>query len=310
MSTGFDFSTVRVIVMGDVMLDRYWFGDSTRLSPEAPVPVVLVENIRDTAGGAANVALNVANMGAKVELVSMLGMDKEGETLRELLEQQRVCCRFLYSEGVQTPLKLRLIARNQQVVRIDFERKSSDELLLPLVDMFGATLRSEHTVILSDYGKGGLVHASRVVGIARQAGVRVLVDPKGADYSIYRGASLVTPNRSEFAQIVGRWSNEAEFERLAYKLRDDLELEALLVTRSEEGMSLFIEDRKIHINADVRQVFDVSGAGDTVVAVLGTALGAGFTLEYAARLANAAAGIVISKMGTCPITLPELNALL
>lgn len=306
----FDFSSTQIIVMGDVMLDRYWFGDSTRLSPEAPVPVVLVETIRDTAGGAANVAVNVANMGAKAELFSVLGQDHEGQVLRELLESQNVQCRFLYNEAFQTIVKLRLIARNQQIVRADFERKPDREQLLPVVDMFRAGLRPKHTVILSDYGKGGLVHVSQVLAIAREAGVKVLVDPKGADYSAYRGASLVTPNRSEFAQVVGRWGSEAEFERLAFKLRDDLELEALLVTRSEEGMSLFVGDQHIHIEAEAKEVFDVSGAGDTVIAVLGTALGAGFELEHATRLANAAASIVVGKVGTCPITLSELNTLL
>lgn len=294
--------------MGDVMLDRYWFGDSIRLSPEAPVPVVLVETVRDTAGGAANVALNVANVGAQAKLFSVLGQDHESQTLHTLLENQNVQCHFLHSDTLQTIVKLRVVSRGQQIVRADFEQKPDLELLLPLVDMFSAALSPGCTVIFSDYGKGGLVHVSQMLATARRAGLKVLIDPKGTDYSAYRGASVMTPNRAEFAQVAGHWSSMADFECRAFALRDQLELEALLVTRSEEGMSLFIGDRHIHLHAQAKEVFDVSGAGDTVIAVLGVAIGAGFELEYAARLANAAASIVVGKVGTYPITLAELNA--
>jgi rfaE bifunctional protein kinase chain/domain len=303
-----DFSNAKIIVVGDVMLDRYWFGDSTRLSPEAPVPVVVVETIRDTAGGAANVAMNVANLGAQAEIFSVLGRDQEGEILRTLLETQNVTCRFVQHDLLKTIVKLRLIVRNQHIVRADFERKPDLEQLLPVVNMFRTTLRGDDTVIFSDYGKGGLGHVSEMLQFARNMGVKVLIDPKGADYSAYRGANVMTPNRAEFAQVAGHWSSEADFERRAFALRDQLELEALLVTRSEEGMSLFINGRHVYIQAQAREVFDVSGAGDTVIAVLGTALGAGFELEHAARLANAAASIVVGKLGTYPITLKELNA--
>lgn len=304
-----DFSSVRLLVMGDVMLDRYWFGDSNRLSPEAPVPVVLIEDIRDTPGGAANVALNVANMGAQITLFSVLGRDHEGDILRELLECQNVECSFSYNEAFRTIVKLRIIARNQQIVRADFERKPDRELLKPVVEKFREALLPTDTVILSDYGKGGLTHVSDVLAITREKKVKVLIDPKGSDYSAYRGATLITPNRAEFAQVVGTWSNEAEFERLAFGLRDRLELEALLVTRSEDGMSLFVDDRHIHILAEAKEVFDVSGAGDTVISVLATALGAGYSLEEATRLANSAASVVVSKLGTAPITHDELNSL-
>lgn len=304
-----NFSNESLVVVGDVMLDRYWTGNSTRLSPEAPVPVVLVENQRDAAGGAANVALNVACLGAQVQLLSALGQDHEGQALRQLLEQQHVDCHFLQDPRLQTTVKLRVVSRSQQIVRVDFERRPDSELFLPLLKQFEALLAPSKPVVFSDYGKGGLTHIVQMLKQAKQIGAPVLVDPKGGDYSAYRGADIVTPNLNEFAQVAGRWGNEADFEKRAFALRDELELGALLVTRSEDGMSLFTQGRHIHIHAQAREVFDVSGAGDTVIAVLGTCMAAGFDLEYAARLANVAAGIVVGKVGTAPITLAELDAL-
>lgn len=305
--TKLDFSKSSILVMGDVMLDRYWFGDSTRLSPEAPVPVVLVKNVMDAAGGAANVALNVANLGGQVQLLSVVGRDQDGDNLEALLEGQNVKCHFWRSEALHTSVKLRIISRNQQIVRADFEDLPENELMRPLVDIFRSTVDLNQVVIFSDYGKGGLSHIAQMIEVCRRNGQKVLVDPKGSDYSVYRGANVITPNRAEFAQVAGAWSSMSDFISRAFSLRDKLDLEALLVTRSEEGMSLFIGSRHVQIPAQAKEVFDVSGAGDTVIAVLGTALSAGYDLEHAAYLANAAASIVVGKVGTCPITLKELN---
>ncbi|CAB3712349.1 Bifunctional protein HldE [Paraburkholderia sediminicola] len=302
-----DCSSAFVIVAGDVMLDRYWFGDSTRISPEAPVPVVHVRRTRDVAGGAANVAINAVNLGARTTLLSIVGDDQDGRSLRSLLESANVQCAFLHDAALQTTVKLRVISRNQQIVRADFEQRPDHELLLPLVARFHEKLESCKTVVFSDYGKGGLVHLGLMMEAGRAAGSTILIDPKGHDYSIYRGATVVTPNRDEFAQAAGKWTDESDFERRAFALRDSLELAALLVTRSEEGMSLFLEGRHIRIPAQAREVYDVSGAGDTVIATMAAAMGAGHNVESAARLANVAAGIVVGKVGTAPITLEELN---
>ncbi|MFM0329844.1 D-glycero-beta-D-manno-heptose-7-phosphate kinase [Paraburkholderia strydomiana] len=302
-----DCSSASVIVAGDVMLDRYWFGDSTRISPEAPVPVVHVQRTRDVAGGAANVAVNAVNLGVQTTLLSVVGDDHDGRALQSLLESRNVHCSFVRDPALQTTVKLRVISRNQQIVRADFEQRPDHELLFPLVAQFREKLKTCKTVVFSDYGKGGLAHLRVMMGDARAANACILIDPKGPDYSIYRGASVVTPNRDEFAQAAGKWNGESDFERRAFKLRDDLELGALLVTRSEEGMSLVIGNRHVRIPAQAREVYDVSGAGDTVIATMAAALAAGQDMESAARLANAAAGVVVGKIGTAPITLEELN---
>lgn len=310
VSRGLNFDNLNLLVVGDVMLDRYWFGSSSRLSPEAPVPVVLVENRRDTAGGAANVALNVAGLGAQAQLLSALGQDPEGQALAKILEEQNVKCQFLRDERLQTTVKLRVISRAQQIVRIDFERRPDNEIFLPLLKEFEALLKPGQPVVFSDYGKGGLTHIVQMVAQAKRLGVPVLIDPKGSDYTPYKGADIVTPNLSEFAQVAGSWSSEADFEKKAFALQESLELGALLVTRSEDGMSLFTQGRHIHIPAQVREVFDVSGAGDTVIATLGVCMAAGFELEHAAQVANIAASIVVGKVGTAPIGRDELEKLL
>jgi D-glycero-beta-D-manno-heptose-7-phosphate kinase len=300
-------SSAYVIVAGDVMLDRYWFGDSNRISPEAPVPVVHVQRTRDVAGGAANVAINAANLGARITLLSVVGDDQDGRCLQSLLESGKVHCAFLRDASLQTTVKLRVISRNQQIVRADFEQRPDHELLFPLVAQFREKLKSCNTVVFSDYGKGGLAHLRLMMEHAKAAGSTILIDPKGSDYSTYRGATVITPNRDEFAQVAGNWIGESDFERRAFELRDSLALAALLVTRSEEGMSLFFEERHIRIPAQAREVYDVSGAGDTVIATMAAAMGSGHNIESAARLANVAAGIVVGKVGTAPITFEELN---
>jgi len=302
-----NFSNASILVIGDVMLDRYWFGDASRLSPEAPVPVVNVRRQRDTAGGAANVAINAANLGVRTGLLSVIGKDVSGDTLINLVQEKGVRPEFLRDENFQTIMKLRIIARNQQIVRADFEERPETELLLPLVDRFKECLADYQTLIFSDYGKGGLAHLHQMMKFALAENKKVLIDPKGSDYSAYHGATIITPNREEFALVAGHWHNEAEFERKAFALREHLDLASLLVTRSEEGMSLFIDGKHIRIPAEAREVFDVSGAGDTVIATLAAGLGAGLDLEEAARLANRAASIVVGKVGTTPITLEELT---
>lgn len=301
------FTNVCVLIVGDAMLDRYWYGDASRISPEAPVPVVHVHKMHDVPGGAANVAANVAHLGSKVALLSVVGNDDNGQILQNLLLDCGAEPIFLRDPDLLTTVKLRIVARNQQIVRADFEGRPAHEILLPLVTSFDERVSSCGAVVFSDYGKGGLAHLRRMMTCAMQANVPIIVDPKGADYSAYRGATIITPNREEFAHVAGHWHSEADFERRAFSLLDKLELTSLLVTRSEDGMSLFSGGRHIRIPAQAHEVFDVSGAGDTVVATVATAMAAGYDIESAARLANIAAGIVIGKAGTTPISIEELQ---
>jgi rfaE bifunctional protein kinase chain/domain len=297
----------RVLVIGDVMLDRYWFGDASRISPEAPVPVVLFRSERESAGGAANVARNCAALGARTRLVSVVGDDREGRALQKILEKDGVGVNFHRDKSIRTTQKLRVIGgRQHQLLRIDFETNPSREVLASKLTDFEAALPACNAVILSDYGKGGLTHIARMIERARAAGKKVLVDPKGENYSRYRGAHVMTPNLAELRQIVGTWKTEADLARRAQKLRRHLALEALLLTRGEEGMTLFRQGRVFHIKAEKHEVYDVSGAGDTVIAVLATMLASGVGLEQAARIANRAAGIKVMKFGTAAVTKAEL----
>jgi len=303
-----DTRNARVLVVGDVMLDRYWFGDATRISPEAPVPVVLWRREEPKAGGAANVASNCAALGASTTLLSVIGDDAEGTTLQSLLEKNKVKTKFLRDPSIRTTQKLRVISQRQQLLRIDFETPPSREVLAQKFTDFKAALPSCRVVILSDYGKGGLAHISRMVAMANAAGKKVLIDPKGDDWSRYRGAHVVTPNRAELREVVGSWKTQADFERRARRLRKQLGLGALLVTLGSEGMTLFTEGKSLHVPADEREVYDVSGAGDTVIATLGTMLAAGERLEHAVRIANRAGGIKVGKLGTAVVTRKELFA--
>jgi len=296
----------RVLIVGDVMLDRYWFGDASRVSPEAPVPVVLVEREEARPGGAANVARNCVALGASAQLLSVIGGDEHGRRLAALVEAAGVRASFHTDAAMPTTVKLRVIARQQQLIRIDFETPPSNEVLASKLAEFEQALPACDAVILSDYGKGGLTHIERMIRLAREAGRPVLVDPKGDDYARYRGATIVTPNRAELREVVGTWKDEDDLLRRAESLRAELALEALLVTRSEHGMSLFREGGVLHIPAETREVYDVSGAGDTVIAALGVMIAAGATLEDAMRIANRAAGIVVGKLGTAVATREEL----
>ena len=298
----------RVLVVGDVMLDRYWFGDVERISPEAPVPVVRVARTDDRLGGAANVARNVAALGAAASLIGVIGADEPGDCVRRLLEASGVAPHLFVDAAVKTTIKLRVIGRTQQLLRIDFENKPTDDALLAKLDEFERVVSDHDVVVFSDYGKGGLTHIPRMIATARAAGRRVLVDPKGSEYARYRGAHIITPNRAELREVVGRWADEAELTTKAQALRRDLDLEALLLTRSEEGMSLYGEGSTLNVPTVAREVFDVSGAGDTVIATMAAALAAGASLEEAVRLSNQAAGIVVGKLGTAVVTADELFA--
>jgi len=300
-------SRTRVLVVGDVMLDRYWFGDAHRISPEAPVPVVRIERSEERPGGAANVARNVAALGAPATLLSVTGADEAGAALARLLAGAGVRTSFHTDPGLPTTVKLRVIGRQQQLLRIDFETTPSHEVLAGKLADFERLLPDADVLILSDYGKGGLAHIASMIARARAAGKPVLVDPKGEDWAKYSGATLVTPNRAEFRQVVGRWHDEDDLALRAQRLRGELGLAALLVTRSEEGMSLFTAAGADHVPALAREVFDVSGAGDTVIATLGALIGAGAPLGTAMRVANAAAGVVVGKLGTATVTPDELR---
>ena len=301
------FKAARILVVGDVMLDRYWFGDVHRISPEAPVPVLKVSRVEERPGGAANVARNITSLGANCTLLSVVGADEAGDCLQRLLTEQGGVKALLHrDEGFSTIVKLRAIARQQQLLRIDFETPPSHEVLKAKLAEFKVNLPDCDVVILSDYGKGGLAHIAEMIKAARAAGKPVLVDPKGDDYARYQGATLLTPNRSEFHDVAGSWNSEAELTAKAEKLRTELHLDALLVTRSEEGMSLFRAGSVLHAQTQARQVFDVSGAGDTVIATLAVMLASGAELGDAVRIANRAAGIVVGKLGTAVVSREEI----
>jgi rfaE bifunctional protein kinase chain/domain len=296
----------RVLVVGDAMLDRYWFGAVERISPEAPVPVVKVNREQERLGGAANVALNVKTLGARAPLLSVGGVDVPAGELRALLEREGVATLLGRDAQLYTIVKLRVIGRSQQLLRIDFENQPDHEVLAGMLADYERALPEHDAVLFSDYGKGGLTHLPRMIELARRAGKPVLVDPKGRDWKRYAGASVITPNRAELAQVIGDWGSERELEERAEGARRDFDLGALLLTRSEEGMSLFDAEGHARVAAEAREVFDVTGAGDTVIATLAALLACGQPLREAMVLANRAAGIVVGKVGTASVTFEEL----
>ncbi len=307
MSTLPSFGNAKILVVGDVMLDRYWFGDVERISPEAPVPVLKVSRVEERPGGAANVARNIAALGARCTLLSVVGDDEAGACLEKLLIRHPNLTALLHRDSsISTIVKLRAIARHQQLLRLDFETPPSHEVLHAKLADFHTQLPFADVVILSDYGKGGLAHIAEMIRSARAAGKPVLVDPKGDDYARYGGATLLTPNRSEFREVAGNWKTEAELNAKAEKLRTELQLDALLVTRSEDGMSLYRANEVLYEPTQTREVFDVSGAGDTVIATLAVMLASGADLRDAMRIANRAAGIVVGKLGTAVVSREEI----
>lgn len=299
-------SRARILVVGDIMLDRYWFGHVDRISPEAPVPVVRVARKEDRLGGAANVARNAAALGARVSLLGVVGDDEPGHEVRRLVAQAGIVCELLTDTSAPTTLKMRVLGRQQQLLRIDFEERPGNGSVHGIVERAQALIREHDIIVLSDYSKGTLAEVEKLIALARDADVPVLVDPKGERYERYRGASMLTPNRAEMRDAVGHWDSEDDLLQRAQKLRIQLQLDALLVTRSEEGMSLFTEHGTECVDAFAHEVFDVSGAGDTVLATLAVAHASGLEWKDAMSLANRAAGIVVGKLGTSVVTPEEL----
>lgn len=301
-----DFSAARVLVVGDLMLDRYWFGDVSRISPEAPVPVVRVTRSEERLGGAANVAFNTAALGVRTTLVGVVGDDEPGARIEALAGACGIALDVARDAQVPTTIKLRVVGRNQQLLRVDFEQAPGEPMLARTREAVRAALPACDVLVLSDYGKGALARIEALIALAREARRTVIVDPKGDDYTRYAGATILTPNRAELREVVGSWRDEADLRARAQALRESLGVRHLLLTRSEEGMTLFSSGGVLDVAAQAREVYDVSGAGDTVVAVLASMIAAGRRIEDAVRLANLAAGIVVGKLGTAAATPQEL----
>lgn len=299
-------SQARVLVVGDVMLDRYWYGEVDRISPEAPVPVVHIKREEERNGGAANVAYNVVTLGARSSLLTVVGDDEAGHKIESLVRRSGISAHFSRDPDLKTTVKLRVIGRQQQLLRLDFENTPRTEVLASQSAAFVKLLPEHQTVLFSDYGKGGLALVSDMIAHARAAGKPILIDPKGTDYSRYKNASVITPNCAELRQVIGTWGNEFDLQAKCQDLRQQLGLDAVLLTRSAEGMTLFDTEGQLHVNAQAREVFDVTGAGDTVIATMATLLAAGMSLRQALPLANRAGGLVVGKFGTGAVTYEEL----
>jgi rfaE bifunctional protein kinase chain/domain len=296
----------RILVVGDIMLDRYWFGDVNRISPEAPVPIVRVESREERLGGAANVARNAVALGVETGLLGVVGKDEASSIIDQLIEKSGIQNYLHQDESISTIIKLRVIGRQQQLLRIDFEEKPNEKVLLDKLSRFTNLVSQYDVIILSDYAKGALVNVSEMIATANKHNKLVLVDPKGSDYSIYSGAMMLTPNKSELRQVIGSWQNENELEEKVTLLRHKLNIKALLLTRSEEGMTLFEDEGAYHVPTMAREVFDVSGAGDTVIATVAAMLAEGRNLRDSVAIANKAGGIVVGKLGTATVFRSEL----
>ena len=296
----------RILVVGDIMLDRYWFGEVNRISPEAPVPIVRVERREERLGGAANVARNAVALGVETGLLGVIGEDEAGRSVEDLLKSSGIRSYLNHDPQISTIIKLRVIGRQQQLIRVDFEEKPSDQVLQDKLTRFTSLLADFDVLILSDYAKGSLVNVSTMIAAAKAQNKIVLVDPKGSDFAKYAGATMLTPNKSELKQIIGEWRTEEELTQKVQALRQSLHLDAFLLTRSEEGMTLFTADEVMHVPAMAREVYDVSGAGDTVIATVAAMLAEGKSLPEAVLIANKAGGIVVGKLGTATVTREEL----
>ena len=302
-------ASASVLVVGDAMLDRYWYGAVDRISPEAPVPVVRVTRTEERIGGAANVASNIVALGSKASLLTVVGDDEASHQLEALVANSGITPYFGRDPKLKTTVKLRVIGRQQQLIRLDFENTPENEVLASQSSTFVKLLPQHHAVLFSDYGKGGLAHITLMIDEAKAAGKVVLVDPKGSDYTRYKNATVITPNRAELEQVIGVWANEADLTTKAHALRKSLNLQALLLTRSEAGMTLFDDIGELHVPAVAREVFDVTGAGDTVIATLAALMACSTTLRGAVPLANQAGGIVVGKFGTATVSYQELFSL-
>lgn len=303
-----NFDQARVLVVGDVMLDRYWTGPTSRISPEAPVPVVKVNDIEDRAGGAGNVALNIASLTANASLLGLVGTDNNARVLEETLAHKHIKTQFTAIDTHPTITKLRVLSRNQQLIRLDFEDPFDEVDNTQMLENFKQQVNDCDVVVLSDYGKGALFNIEDFIQVGRDAGKPVLIDPKGIEFERYRGATLITPNLSEFEGVVGHCKDEADLVEKGFALLESAGLESLLVTRSEKGMTLFQKgEQPVHLAATAREVYDVTGAGDTVISVLAAAVAAGASLPEATALANTAAALVVAKLGTATVSLAELR---
>ena len=301
------FSNIKTLVVGDVMLDRYWFGSVDRISPEAPVPVLAVNKEEARAGGAANVAHNLLALGAQTNLLSVVGDDEAGREIESIIANYGATTTLQVDASVKTIVKLRMVAQNQQLLRADFDQQPSEEVLAQCLTSYEQALDSSDVVVLSDYGKGGLRHVARMIELAKIKQCPVIIDPKGNDYSRYKGATLITPNMKEFEAVVGNVSSETDFSTKAHTLRDELDLEYLLVTRSEKGMSLFSQNgEQLDSPARALEVYDVSGAGDTVIALMSLVMVADLSNAQRLELANTVAGIVVGKLGTAVASIDEV----
>ncbi|MBT8141984.1 MAG: bifunctional D-glycero-beta-D-manno-heptose-7-phosphate kinase/D-glycero-beta-D-manno-heptose 1-phosphate adenylyltransferase HldE [Gammaproteobacteria bacterium] len=305
-----DFTQARILVIGDVMLDRYWSGNARRVSPEAPVPVVNIDLRADRLGGAANVASNVQALGAQTAILGWLGDDESGDAVENLLQENNIQSLCLRDPGIETITKLRVLSKNQQMIRLDFEKQFPERLSRTLKDAFAKVLNDFEVVIFSDYAKGSLVSISDLITLAKAQHKTVLVDPKGTDFKRYAGADFVTPNQSEFEAVAGPSNSEAEFANKVSEIRKQMSVNNLLVTRGSRGMYLDMEDGAVAIKSAAKEVHDVTGAGDTVIATLATAIASGESKTNAVKLANIAAGVVVGKVGTATLSQQELrNAL-
>lgn len=303
------FSQIKTLVVGDVMLDRYWFGSVDRISPEAPVPVLAVHSEEVRAGGAANVAHNLLALGAQSSLLSVVGDDDAGRQIKQIIDGYGATTNLKVDPQIKTIVKLRMVAQNQQLLRADFDEQPGEEVLAQCLQDYEIALDTADVVILSDYGKGGLRHVATMIEMARAKSIPVIVDPKGDDYSRYIGATLLTPNMKEFEAVVGPVQDESDFALSAEKLRADLMLDYLLVTRSEKGMSLFAKDgTQTDSPARAIEVYDVSGAGDTVISLMALAIASDFSDQQRLELANTVAGIVVGKLGTAVASIEEVIA--
>ena len=298
----------RVLVVGDVMLDRYWYGAVDRISPEAPVPVVRITHEEERNGGAANVAYNVMTLGAQSSLLTVVGEDEASHKLEALVAKTGIKTHFGRDAELKTTVKLRVIGRQQQLLRLDFENTPKSELLASQTATFENLLPEHDAILFSDYGKGGLAHVSDMIAKARAAGKPILIDPKGSDYSRYQSGTVIRPNRAELQQVVGGWNSEEELRRKAQAWRAQLQLQAGLLTRSEEGMTLYDDQGDLTVSAQAREVFDVTGAGDTVIATMAALVAAGLSLRDALPYANRAASLVVGKFGTATVSYEELFA--
>lgn len=297
----------KLLVVGDVMLDRYWYGTVVRISPEAPVPVVRVEEVEDRLGGAANVALNLQTLGAQATLLSVVGLDEAGKTIQALISKNGVRDEVIFVEGLQTVVKTRVVGRNQQMLRVDFESEPTQVEPWLTPDRFQQLVGKHDAVVFSDYGKGSLAHVQKMIKAAHKAKKLVFVDPKGSDWKRYCGADVITPNRAELQQVIGKWATESDLHEKVQELCEDLSIGALLLTKSEEGMTLFEGNQVTSVPADTREVADVTGAGDTVIATLALMSISGLNLSQAMVWSNRAAGLAVGKFGTASISHDELR---